>query len=328
MRRLLAVAWVFLALPGLSALPVRAGDPVPATDQIKTMVDGGQYSDALKAIAQAIPATAAGARYDLYMLRGEALLREKQGYLAATAFDMAEGETAQPVPYAVAWATSYLIKQSANLVYAPQSDGGAGSARYDIVDPGQRKEALTALFEKEYAVADAGYKDVKNERSLPPIIDFAHGLGTAHLLELAATGEDAKTRAMVKELATHAETLITNACTDMSRQVDTIDTRANEYVAFTNNVPDPNNARRTIQQTQYQKRGLSANDRATLANVVATCNRIPPAARDLVYYLSTDAGAFRPAVDSAANILRKAQDTLNANYSGVWTNIPAGGRQG
>ena len=279
MNRLLAVACVAVALGTAAPLGVYAADTIPTQDQIKTMVDGGQYTDALKAIAQAVPATAQGSRYDLYMLRGEALLHIKQGLSAVAAFDLAQGETTKPLPWAVAGATSYLIKQSTNMTFTPKT--GDSKTPYDIVDAAQRKMALTALFEQELVKVSAGYQAVKNGQSLPPIIEFAKTLGIAHMLELAATGDDAKTVAMVKDLATHSETLMTAACTDMTRQTDTINTRANQFIPITSTVPDPNNAKRTIQKTQYRKRGLTQGDAATLNNIVGTCDKFAPAAKDL-----------------------------------------------
>lgn len=121
-----AVLSLSLALAARGQEAGQAESKLPSQDDIQKLVDGGQYQDALKAIAQVLPGlglepSPSAKRYALYMLRGEALLQQKMSTEAISAYASAVRDAPRPADAAIPDAMQLLIKRSSAFTYTPKA---------------------------------------------------------------------------------------------------------------------------------------------------------------------------------------------------------------
>src|SRR3954451_23777631 len=131
--------------------PPPAPDSSPTADSIRTLVEQGQYPQALAQANRALAVKGAAARgynrYDVLVLKGEALLRMKNPAAAASAFDDAAGFAAEEKAWALARSMAELVRRSKNLTYTralapPPAPGAAAPKAFDVTDKSQRTPAF------------------------------------------------------------------------------------------------------------------------------------------------------------------------------------------
>ena len=352
--------WKFSAAVLAMALAMQAygeatSQPLPTQGDIQKLVDAGSYADALKAIGQLLPtlssqATPSAKRYALYMLCGECQLQSKQSSDAAAAFASAVHDAPKPADAAVPDATALLIKRSTNFAYTPKAtkdklpptppvspakkaaskatasvlaDPPPAGTAIDILDKQSRATALLGLFYDELIADTAKLKEIKAETTVVPAVDFAPTLPTLRHVEIAATGTDTFSAAMIDDLTAHAHSLMSKALTSLGSQVDGIRRTANESVTI--EVPSTTGTGKNQKATmkkEYKLRGLASGDNATLENAIVTCKKVDDAVKTLNTTLSLPASTFGAIVSEADAIRKKATATLNADYSKVSTSPP------
>jgi hypothetical protein len=353
---------VFLVL-GCIALGLRAeapNPPLPTQSQIDELVAAGNFPQALQAIARVLPTlnslpAPSAKRYALYMAQGEALLQTRHAREAEDAFIKARDQASRPEDAALPASTALLVhRASVGLTYTPRATPdklpplpaaavpAATGTRpatqpaslpppppagepLSIVPPAQRKAALLGLFYDELMADATKIKAAQSGTALAPITDVAPHLGDLRLLELAATGADVYSLPMEKELTIHAQQLMQQALTAMSKQVDEATRAANEVIATTTpaSVTGTGANQRVIPaQTTYHKHGLTATDANNLQSIIATCGKFGPAVKALTAALHVDAQRFDSLATQADAVRQKATTTLNADYTQTYLNPP------
>src|SRR4051812_45077353 len=164
--------------------PPPAPDSSPTADSIRTLVEQGQYPQALAQANRALAVKGAAARgynrYDVLVLKGEALLRMKNQAAAASAFDDAAGFAAEEKAWALARSMAELVRRSKNLTYTPAlapapapapAPGAAAPKPFDVTDKSQRTPAFAAMFEESRPKVAAAVKAVATSSSLPDVLE-------------------------------------------------------------------------------------------------------------------------------------------------------------
>ena len=141
-------------------------------------------------------------------------------------------------------------------------------------------------------------------------------------LEVGATdGHDDETKKLIGELARHAQNLMGDVIQEAAKETDAIDKMANQLIQYVEYSNDPTYGAR--QNTRWRKHGLQQADARTLSNIVATCDQIVPATRDLATALGTDGTEMEAVRTAADKVGRKADIVLHADYRGTYNN-PSG----
>jgi hypothetical protein len=328
-------------LPALSVLPV-AGvlsvlallapaaraepEPLPTQEELHQLYNQQKYPEVLQKLARVmalkgIPAKAYD-RHDLLRLRGETQLRIKANAAAEQAFNEAAKEAPDPAAAALDSATAVLIHHSpgGQDMPKPREKGKPPPAGISILDPEQRKLAMSALYRDEVTAAAPKIKAVKEAKSLPPIMDLMPTIGYLRTLESATTGgKSDQTKAMVSDLARHAQGLMADAIQDMARQTDFLDKYANQMIENDALIQDPVSGGLRREQ-RWRKRGLQPKDENQLKGIVNTCDKVVPASREMADALGTDAAGLDAVRTAAEKVGRKADQVLHADYRGEYLN--------
>src|SRR6476660_10573146 len=118
-----------------------------AIQDAQQKLDAGQYQDAIRIVSKALtgsrPNDDSPDRYQLLMIKGEALMRIGQNASAANTFDMAFKSAPDTKAAALARANALLIRASSGGKYMPKT--GIGAKPIEIQDPTTRKDAYLAL---------------------------------------------------------------------------------------------------------------------------------------------------------------------------------------
>jgi hypothetical protein len=243
-------------------------------------------------------------KYDYLMLRGEASLQKKQQSAAVTAYQDAAKETSDPTKAGVAKAMVKLLQQSKGFQFTPKpsSDPTHPATPLNILDQNDRKLALAALFDDEWKPAHAKIDQLKKRSSsLPPIIEAADLAGQMRGLEIAATGSDTQTSTALGDLTDSAAKLMNDYLEAKTKRVDDIDRLANMTIGSTVN--------------DTQRRGLTAPQITELKEVVATCGKLTLAAQAVEKSAGPKASDFKTIGEKSADLGKRADTTLNADYS-------------
>jgi tetratricopeptide (TPR) repeat protein len=220
---LVLVVLLAFAKTGLAAPP-----PAPTLADAQADFDAKQYKPALQKISKALTATdaksAREARYDLFMLRGECLLRVNERTLAIDAFRSAartmkdDGDIHKA---AAAGGTALLIEASRNLKY--KSTRPPGAEPIDIVEPESRKQALSALFDERLAAAGPKVSKAVESEQLTPMLDLLPTMRELYVIEDAAKGDAPQTIPLLKSVGERARGLITAELSRVNRRLDDIE---------------------------------------------------------------------------------------------------------
>ncbi len=131
------------------------------------------------------PPPSAADRAVLLSLRGECLLQQKEGLQAAQAFEGAAEAAPDKTDSAVAYATSQVIKRSANYAYKPAT--GKDRTPLPIQKKEKRGPALAAMFADELAKLTGSYEAALKQTEAQNVLDFAPAIASLMKLELGST---------------------------------------------------------------------------------------------------------------------------------------------
>ncbi|MDB5322864.1 MAG: hypothetical protein JWN40_4495 [Phycisphaerales bacterium] len=284
------------------------GPEAPATEaQLQQMFKDGDFQGlALKATrVLQLKGDAAKAynRPKVMMLKGEAQLRLKQVSQALDAFAGAAKESTDAKEAATATATEMLVRKSPGLKYTVRPKGGGKSESLDILDEAGRKQAMSALYADEAAIAAPKIKAGESAKTLPIIIEALKTVSRLGALEQAATGSEEKTTASAKELGTHAQTLMTEAVRSIAADVQKIGLSANSVTRQS----DGNGGYLMV------KRGLSPVDTRALRADVDNGGKIADAAKELSAV--TKVASLGAVASDATRAVADAQRLLDTDFS-------------
>lgn len=312
----------------------RAADApgLPTEKDIEQAYAAKQDTPALQMLARVLPlkgpATKGYNRHKLLEIKGEILLRQKVQSDAAIAFDDASDETKDSKVAAIDDATSLLIKRSPNQAYTPKAKstkGGVDASKpIDIVDAASRKLALKALFTDELAANEPKVRAAVSGSALPPVLDAVPFAKDLRALEIAADGDDNRTKKLTDDLSSHARTLLESAVKNMESKARSIQDKANDPVEFKQQKPGNGKEKdkKPQMETKWRLRGLGNGEQGTLQDIVATSNRIDPACTQLSKAFPALKGEWQSIRSKADDARKAAHAALSANYSKVFDRKP------
>jgi hypothetical protein len=290
----------------LLACSARAFEPTLA--DARADVDAARYSMALTKITRLLTgsATKPGApqRYDLFMLRGECMLRTRTSAEAAEAFSGALREVdfaSEPNRASEARAMVILTKASPRQVYRPSPD----APPIDIVALDSRKKAMAVLFEQRFAEAEPKIREAINSSSLLPTKLLLPALGDLYAIELVSTGDVVRTRAAIQAFDEHARQLLDAELERIGRRVDDLNRTANEAVLSDN--PHP----------FLSYRGLASPERDQLRELAGTLVEIDKVIRDgegINKSIGSDTQAWETLKQRCSNIKATAEHAYTRSY--------------
>jgi len=315
------LAWLML----LVAFSARAADS-PAVADARAMMTSGDYAPALQKIAQALALktpTATAIRYDLFMLKGECHLSLKQSNLAIEAWENAIKTAATDDQRAIALAHELLVKRSQQFAYQPKSPAGKPLAPIDILEANSRKRAFAALLADELALIDPKVKTAMKAKSLPPILEAIKATSALLGLELAATGETAKSHEMLKSLTEQTRKLLAGVIADMNKRVTAIDKEASVFIEFWYDayVPIANTAR-VQRERAWRRKGLTDAQLKELQTLGTTCDQIPSAIETITQALKSEGKELAPFAEDATRTRKEIARVLDVDYQQVFHTPP------
>jgi len=258
--------------------------------------DAGQYTDALKLISPALTQAKADdnpdEQYKLLMLRGECLLRVKNRTGAADNFDLAMKYAPNVKDAAVARATAVVVRASPANKYTPK---GKDKTPIDILDAESRKSAMEALRTDMVKNVKPRYDQAMSAQTLTPMMKLLPTLIDIGYLEAAGGGSATETRQDIQAMGTRARELINNELRRLNRQLNAIEIASNTT-------------------TDFARRGLYADERATIATGIDYVKQIEQTARDVRRRgaeLGFDTKVWEPIIADAADLADRGQALLN-----------------
>jgi hypothetical protein len=283
---------------------------VPTSDQLHKLYDDGNYPELLKQLRIVLEEKDQTHvdRFDLFKLKGEALLHMKSDLQAADAFRDAAKASKSEDEASLARATEALLRQTHAGSYTPRSHRPSSAASQpvasiDVLATDSRKRAFAAMLEDELDAKSHQIDSAKKATSLPPIVSIAPTLGTLQDLEHAATGSNEKTGAMAKAVGDRARELVKPTLSKMTQRVDELDKKASGQ------------ARSTGKGSSKQRghRGLTTPEMDELSEIASTCDDISKGLTDLGKKLGTGGGDFAAEVNSAQQAKKSAEEAMK-NY--------------
>jgi hypothetical protein len=333
-----ASRWLIPIITLIAIRPVFAqpnNDPLPTMQEVQALYEQKQWQPLLQKSSRLLslrgPVAQNYDRYQILMWRGEAQLQLKSSPQALSSFKDASDETKEPEKSATARATALLIKRSNNGKFtrkSPTTQPGAGKT-IDILDPVKRKDALGALADDEAAALEPKVKAASGGTSLKPIADMFQAVRDLRDAELAAAGATPRTDAIIGPLAEHATKLSGDEVKRLKQRVDKIEKSANQVIDYDKPMrPRPGGAYggRVPSEKRYKKQGLIGTDLRDLKDIIATCNNITTADKQLADAFGETLG--KPLLDvgeEARALASRAELILEADY-GHSSSDPAGVR--
>jgi hypothetical protein len=315
-----AVLAVMILGLGETASRLTAAELTPplTADEVKKLVNAGQYKDALQALIRILdlkgPAAGAYDRHEMLMLRVECQLQIKQNLAALDTLEVARKEAVAAFndEHAMdASALTMLIKQSPGGIYMPQT--GAVRRPLAINDRIQRKAAFEAMLADQMAQITLKIRQAKTANKLPPIAEAAKLAVAVRPVEHAAAGDNKQTDQLLADLSQIAVKLLTAASDDLASQTQRISDSANRVVTENVFVTDPYG--RQMQTTQTHRVGITREETTTLKNVMSEAGKIAAASTQFAQFFANDPAPFKTAATKAATIKDKANTALTDNYS-------------
>lgn len=252
-------------------------------------------------------------------IQGEAYLQSGMSpSLAKRAFLAAAGENKDVQKSAVQTATALLIDRSPGNRYTPKTaEGkpirGGPPAPISIADLTRRPDAIKALWHDDYAATETQIAAALKATALGPITAVAPQVEALRALELAATGADAKTAAVQRDLAERAAAIMTSALDTYDATVRRIDREANQQIQVNDTVTGSGGTSRAI--PRHVKVGLSNQSAATLREILADAEKLNTVIPQLAGTLKVDAKtAFANSATLALKVAKSAKATLTADY--------------
>lgn len=317
----------------LCALPALAANkPLPTQADIDADLKAQKFNDAIQKIGTVLSASKTDqGSYDMYklqMTRGEVHLNLKNSSSAKAAYADAEKAATNKADAAQAAGMRLLVANGTNGCYKPKApDALKGKAvansvdatkPISYIDPATRPAAMLALEIDQLADAKQTLKKIQSTQALTPIPPFARTLGDLRKLEFAVEGNDSDVARIASDLTAHADKSLQSALDRLAKSVQDINTNANKVTTQQRQEPDPNpKSKRQITVVYEKKNGLGNNEKNTLADAIATCNKVGPMCREIAAALAAPDSTFAAHTQKAHSIAQSATSTLRANY-GNW----------
>lgn len=324
------------AKPAAARAPANA-NPLPGADEIRKSFEDGNYKETLQKLSRVLALRGDAARvYDrhaLLRLKAEAQLKLKDASGAAASFEQAAREAPDDRSRAVDVATQMVVRRSKNLSFTPAPKrnprAGAKAPRpIDVSEPEKRQAAFAALLAEQKDQVAPRLAAAKNARTLAPVAEALQSAGRLRTLELAATGDDAQVKAMVRDLSGRAQKMMADAVGDMTQVVKDVEESASTLKEVMVPVRTPGLAGGGVMmERSYKKRGLMTPDVNDLRRVIADCRKLIPAARDLGEKLGEAGEAFKQIGKDAAAVGNKAHEVLTADYADSYPRSPRRNRR-
>jgi len=253
-----ALILILLAEPGPNAVAIA---------DIQHQIESRQYRAGLLQIAKVLKAdnVTTAERYDLLMLRGEALLQLRQKPAAIAAFDEAAVVSRNDEDFsrpALARATVTLLRQSQGMSYRSKEPG----RDIPLLKPEDRRRAMTALLADLLPGARKQVEQATRGRTLVPIEKLIPEIGDAYCLELIGTGKTEQTLPLVQQLGRHARGLIEGELARLNLRISQL-TEASTDLAW-------------VDGDILYKRGLTSPEQNELREMIPYLRRIQLVARD------------------------------------------------
>lgn len=295
-----------------------AGNGLLSQDEIKKLMEAGQYQDAMKALVRVLnltgPAAAPYNRHEILMMKADCQIQLRQQAAAIGTATMAKKE-AEQAHHAddekEAAAMLLLLQRSPGGQYTPMT--AEVKTPIKLTDRAKREDAYKALyadakemFRRKAAAAEKG-------PGLPPYLELAKMAETLRTAEYGATKGTTETDEAMKDVADHAAKLVDAALTDLQTKTDRISEEASRVVTETSTMTDRTGRQFPTQITHRQ--GLMGTDGRDLDNIEATCKKISSAMADFVKGFPEQADEFKKLASRALDLSAKADRTLHTDYT-------------
>ena len=289
-----------------------------STEEVKKLMDAGQYQDALKAIVRILnlngPAAAPYNRHEMLMMKAECQIQAKQyaGAIGSAQLAKKEAEQAKHTEEGMeSDALLLLLQRSQNGAYTPVT--ATVKLPIKLMDKDKRKDAYDALYADAKELFSRKAEAAEKGTSLPPYLELARLAPTLRTAEYGSMKGTTETDGAIKDAADHAAKLVDSTLTDMATKTDRITEEANRIVTQNSTVADHAGHQYSGQTSHRQ--GLTGTDVPDLNNIDATCKRIPQAMQEFVKAFPDQADEFKKLVSKAQDISAKAEKTLTADYT-------------
>jgi hypothetical protein len=303
------------------AAPAQARDePLPTTDDVKKLVEGGDAAEAVKHLNRLLSLRGKAAepydKYELLTLKADAHLRLRAGAAAATALRQAGEATDDPAKKALCRATEELIRRSRNLAYAPRRpDKDAPKPEpIDLVNPESRGQALARVFTDEMAERLPQIEAAKANKAgagVGPLIKAMAALREVGYLELAVNGSTDQINGMVDEMKTAGKDILTKAVERAGKKVDRIAQLANDTEPVRQVFPNRRGGYRA--QTIQRRRGIKDEDIPELKKIADGCDEIVAQAEALQEAAGAVGEEFEEVIDAAEDLRVHVQRMLRVH---------------
>ena len=275
----LAVALVLIVSSPIAV--AQTSESMPSVADMRAALDRGEPREALKMNAAALnfrgQAAPGSDRYELFMVRGEALMAVGLPLEAEDAYEHAVHEAGGLKKRAAAHAEGLLARQAANRVRPPADHGptaqGAESAsqqpaaRYEPPrTPEARRRAMRELYETLRPTVEAKVHAAVGGESLPPVYGVLTPLIDLGSLELTADGTLEKSYALLQELGEWASGVIAEQLRRLKSEVSAVDGVAD--------------ADATANRGHTARQGLTTTDRKALEEMKVTLRRLEEVTRE------------------------------------------------
>jgi hypothetical protein len=299
------------------------------------MYRDGRYQDVLRGIQRILLLTGEPARrynrYDLLMLKGDALLKTGASAEAAEAFAAAAKDATVLPPKArrapvtdraaagqpdgknpdapedraaVARATEVLVRRSRTGGYTPKVPpipGGGPAGAIPITDRETRAPAFVALLGDELGAIRPKVARAVAGDDLKAIGEVAGAVRDLVPLEIAATGADEQSRGLAEDLSRRATSVLGASVRDIQARVDRIRAYADRMERVVVNGSE-----------SYHRVGPLGRDIQDLDEAVRALDRITATARQLAAVLQSDPGPYSAVIEAADKARKGAESLLSA----------------
>ena len=319
------------ALLGSLALAAPSTDPLPTQADIKQTFESGDYPKTLQKLQRVLILKGKAAdpynRHELLRIKGESQLRIKATSAAAQAFAEASKEAPDGAAASQDIATELLLKRSGvGLQYQSKAKDPTDKTKplppVPVVEPADRKKAIELLYADERTIVEAQVKAITGSKSMTPILQALPAIRNVRWLEMAASGNDERTKAMVSELAEKTKTLLATALKELGEQTDDIERAAMEVISARIPVNDPMTGKILYFKTEYRYRGPSPRQISTLQAVAGDCVKIFGSSDELGGSLGSTGKEFNEVKSQARQVGGKAETMLKHNWRATYPQPP------
>ena len=261
-----------------------ADEGLPSQQQIRDLYDRGEYSDVLRQLSRVLILKDKAAepydRHELLRMKGEIHLRQTGGTkLAGDAFEDASKEATDGPSAAADIAMSMLVRRSGvGLKYETRQTDPADKTRrlspIDIVDPASRKKAVEALFADEWTIVEAKVKPLRTSRAVTPLLEALPQIRNLRWLEMAATGTDVKSQALVGDLVEPTKKRMLAAMDEMQQTLEPLDLLMNEVLQARVPVNDNITGKIVGFDLKWRRRGPFPKQAAQLRDMFDTAGKV------------------------------------------------------